>query len=179
MGFLLIYPPHPLPYKGRGIVGFMRQMIAILATGFGVGLSPVAPGTCGAAVGLGLYWLLRGLPPMAYAAAVIASIALAAWASDGASRMWNEEDPRRVVIDEIAGILVALAFHPPTLLNALLGFALFRIFDIAKPWPIRWIERRLPGGVGIVADDVAAGIYASAALWALAASLTLVGIELR
>ena len=143
----------------------MRHLITFLATGCYVGNIPLAPGTWGTFVGLAFFWLVRGLPVPAYVAMVVAFIALAVWVSTHAQQIFEETDPQRVVIDEIAGFLVTMAFHRPDLSTAIGGVILFRIFDIIKPPPIRWIERRFADGRGVVFDDVAAGIYANAALW--------------
>ena len=125
----------------------------------------MAPGTWGTAVGVGIYWLIRYLPTPAYVVTVIAFIFFAIWVSTRAQAVFGETDPQRVVIDEVAGYLVTMAFHAPTLAVALGGFVLFRIFDITKPPPVRWMERRFSDGRGVVLDDVFAGIYANAALW--------------
>ena len=91
--------------------------------------------------------------------------------------MFGETDPQRVVIDEVAGYLVTMAFHAPTLAVALGGFVLFRIFDITKPPPVRWMERRFSDGRGVVLDDVFAGIYANAALWLCGLIIPSLGIK--
>lgn len=143
----------------------MRHLITFFATGCYAGKLPLAPGTWGTVVGFALYWSLRHLPAPAYAVAVLAFIAFAVWISTHAQAIFEEGDPPQVVIDEIAGFLVTMAFHPIGLSTAIGGFILFRIFDTVKPPPIRWIERRFADGRGVVFDDVAAGIYASAALW--------------
>lgn len=143
----------------------MKIFIKIFATGLGAGYSPVAPGTMGAVVGLGLYWLLSPLPDIVYVPTIIAFIFLAVWVSARACVIFGEEDPSRVTIDEIAGILVTFAFHSFSWMALIIGFVLFRIFDIAKPFPVRWAERKFPGGWGVVMDDVMAGIYANVALW--------------
>ncbi|MFH0798603.1 MAG: phosphatidylglycerophosphatase A [Pseudomonadota bacterium] len=155
----------------------MNRIITFFATGCYAGNIPVAPGTWGTVVGLALYWLIRTLPAPAYGATVVAFIAFAVWISDQASRIFGEEDPQQVVIDEIAGILVTLAFLHPSLKVAMAGFVLFRLFDITKPPPIRWIERRFAGGLGIVFDDVAAGVYANIMLRLLVFLLPMAGIK--
>ena len=155
----------------------MKRFVNCVATGCYVGYLPLAPGTWGTVVGVGLYWLLRGLPPAAYAAMVIAFIVFAIWASTAAQGHFEEVDPREIVIDEIAGFLVTMAFHRPSVACVVTGFILFRIFDITKPPPIRWIERRFSDGRGIVLDDVAAGIYANIALWAFEIIVPMFGVK--
>ena len=135
----------------------------LLATGFGSGHSPVAPGTAGSAVGLLLFWPLASLPVPWQIAACAVVFVVGAWASTHLAREVGRKDPGLAVVDEIVGMwvtLVGLPFGPTT---ALLGFVLFRVMDVVKPWPARDLER-LPEGWGIMADDVAAGVYAHLAL---------------
>ena len=140
----------------------MRTLAKVLATFFGLGLAPVLPGTVASAASTLLFvFLLRGLsgPPYVLLVVVLffAGVAVSKIAADELGR----PDPGRVVIDEVCGQLIALAFLPPGWVPAGLAFALFRFFDIIKPWPIRGLER-LPGGWGIMADDVGAGLAAAA-----------------
>lgn len=142
----------------------LRHPAGWLATGLGAGLAPTAPGTAGTAVAL-LPWLwLRGLPWPTYLLALVLAFALGVWAADWAIRRLGREDPGAVVIDEFVGLWIALAAAPPGWPWALAGFALFRLFDIGKPWPVSWADRRLKGGFGAMADDALAGLYALAAL---------------
>lgn len=143
----------------------MSRFFTFFATGCYVGFVPLAPGTWGAVVGVALYWTIRYLPLPSYVAAVVAFTVFAIWVSNYAQQIFDESDPPRVVIDEIAGYLVTMAFHSVAISIAIGGFILFRIFDISKPPPIRWIEHRFADGRGIVLDDVMAGVYANAALW--------------
>ncbi len=138
----------------------------LLATGFGAGYIPKAPGTAGAAEGCLLFLLLSPLPaPLYYAATVLVTI-VAIWSSGLAEKALGVKDPPQVVIDEIAGQLIALAAAPCQWPYVLAGFALFRLFDIVKPWPVNRINDGVPGGAGIVLDDVAAGLYAGIILQA-------------
>jgi phosphatidylglycerophosphatase A len=142
---------------------------ALLATWFGAGLLPKAPGTWGslAAIpfGLALSWL--GGPWLLLAAA--AAIFLAGiWAGGRYAEERGIADPSAVVIDEVAGQWIALA---PALLNPwliALAFLAFRVFDIVKPWPVGWLDRELKGGLGIMADDVLAGVYGAVVVWGVA-----------
>ena len=124
-----------------------------------VGYSPLAPGTVGSALGCALLYLFPAV--LAHPAFVIA-LALAATFVINSMELPNK-DPRFVVIDEVAGMCLTMIGQPVTALSLLKGFILFRLFDILKPFPVRRIER-LPRGWGIVADDLAAGIYANVAL---------------
>lgn len=135
----------------------------LLATGFGSGYSPVAPGTAGSAVGLLLFWPLASVAVTGQIAACAAGFAIGVWASGRLARELGRKDPGLAVIDEVVGMWVTLVGLPFGLRTALLGFVLFRVMDVVKPWPARELER-LPGGWGIMADDVAAGVYAGLAL---------------
>ena len=155
----------------------MRRFVTFFATGCYAGKIPIAPGTWGTFVGLAFYWLVRNLPLPAYLAMTVAFIAFAVWVSTAAQRIFEETDPQQVVIDEIAGYLVTMAFHPTDFSTAICGVILFRIFDIVKPPPIRWMERRFSDGRGVVFDDVLAGFYANAALWLFALLMPSLGVR--
>lgn len=133
-----------------------------LATALGAGYAPVAPGTWGSAVGL-LLWLALPSTPWVQALVIIAVVAAGVWSGGVAERHFGRVDPGQVVIDEVAGMLVTLFLNPVGWLGAAGGFLLFRVADILKPFPARRLER-LHGGLGIMADDVMAGIYANVAL---------------
>lgn len=143
----------------------MKYLIDLFATGLYAGKIPLAPGTWGTAVGVLFYWAIRGLPDHAYVATTVVFILFAVWVSNLAQGIYKQRDPQKVVIDEIAGFLVTMAFHKPLISTVVCAFVLFRIFDIVKPWPARWAERHFSDGRGIVFDDVFAGVYANAALW--------------
>jgi phosphatidylglycerophosphatase A len=137
-----------------------RALLAV-ATGLGSGYAPVASGTAGSLVGLALAWPLQTLLPLwGYVAAAAAVSALGVVASGRAETLFGAKDPGRIVIDEIAGMLVTLIGVPPDWPLLAAGFLLFRTFDILKPFPCRWAERRLPGGFGVMGDDLLAGAYA-------------------
>jgi phosphatidylglycerophosphatase A len=141
-----------------------------IACGFGSGLSPVAPGTAGSLVALLPWFALRELPLPWFVVALIAAFALGVWACDWVVRTLKIADPDAVVWDEFVGQWIALAPLPFLSRDAwwiLCGFILFRIFDIAKPWPVSWADRRIPGGLGVMLDDIFAGVYAALALLAL------------
>lgn len=142
----------------------MRTPAAVLATFFGVGLAPVAPGTAASAVAALAYALaLSGLPRPAYVLLVAALIAAGTAAAGRYAAALGRPDPGRIVVDEVCGQLVALAFLPGEWTTVAASFALFRFFDILKPWPIRKLEK-LAGGPGIMADDIGAGLAAAAAV---------------
>ena len=132
-----------------------------LSTWFGCGLAPVARGTVGSLAALPLAALamwLGGSVTLATIAAVILAIGI--WSTGIYARAAGIIDPDEAVIDEVAGQCLTLAVVPLAPLPYLIGFLLFRFFDVAKPFPIRWLEHRLPGGWGIMLDDIGAAIYA-------------------
>ena len=134
------------------------RAIVFLATGFGCGWIPKAPGTFGSLLGLPLgLWVSRYPLPYALVGVGLFCVAAVLIAHRAAILMANS-DPGPVVIDEIAGILTACAGLKLSIFGGLAVFGLFRLFDILKPFPVGWLDRRLKGGFGIVADDVAAGI---------------------
>lgn len=142
------------------------RLALAVATCFGVGRAPIAPGTAGSVPGVLLaYGLASAAGPWAVAAGLVAVAAVGTWAADVASRVLGHSDPRPVVVDEVAGQMLTLLFLPPTWQVLVLGFLLFRVFDILKPFPVGALER-LPGGAGIMADDLAAGIYGNLLLQA-------------
>jgi phosphatidylglycerophosphatase A len=141
-----------------------------LACGFGSGLAPVAQGTFGSLAALLPWLLLRELPLWIYLVVLLAGFAIGVWACGVAGRALGVDDHRSLVWDEFIGQWVALI---PLLLPSLrpsaglpwwqlvLGFALFRLFDVWKPWPIRWLDRRVKGGMGVMIDDLLAGVFAA------------------
>jgi phosphatidylglycerophosphatase A len=138
----------------------MRIFVLALATGGGSGYAPVASGTVGSAVGLALWLALARLSPAGYALACVGVVLVGIWAAGRAEILLGRHDDGRITIDEIAGMLVSLAWLPARPEVAGLGFVLFRIFDIWKPFPARRAEG-LPGGLGVMADDLVAGAYAN------------------
>jgi phosphatidylglycerophosphatase A len=134
-----------------------------VATAFGSGYSPFAPGTAGSAVGVLLFWPMAGWRWPWQVAACLALLLVGALAATRVAESVGSKDPGIVVVDEVLGQWVTFLALPFTPATAVLGFLLFRAMDIVKPWPARDLER-LPGGWGIMADDVAAGVYAHLAL---------------
>ena len=130
-----------------------------LSLGFGCGLSPIAPGTIGTLPGVIIYLLIMDLNVLFYLAITLAIIGIGIAVSEYTSEALGGGDHRAIVIDEIAGFLIACISLPASWLYLLLAFILFRIFDITKPWPISFADRHIKGGAGIVGDDLLAGIY--------------------
>lgn len=149
----------------------MTRLAVFLATVAYVGYFPIAPGTVGSAAGLVVYILVWWTQaPAVEAGLILLVFAIGVWAGTTAERYFGGIDPGPVVIDEVLGMLVTLAFIPVGISGALAGFLLFRVFDIVKPFPAGRLER-LQGGFGVMADDAMAAVYANLSLrlliWAL------------
>jgi len=142
----------------------MDRVLMFIATGAGSGYLPKAPGTWGSLVGVLLWLPLSRLEIIPYLAVVAGLFVLGVIGAGAAEKILDRPDPSIVVIDEIVGQLIALCFLPPHPAAPLAAFLLFRFFDILKPFPVGWIDRHLHGGLGIMLDDVVAGIYALLAL---------------
>jgi len=146
----------------------------IIATAGGAGYSPLAPGTAGTAVAVPLAWLASPLPWWQFLAITAAVIAVGIWAASVADRSWGTHDSGRIVIDEVAGYFVTVALIDRSDWRLLvIGFFVFRAFDIIKPPPVRWIDRNVGGGTGVVLDDVVAGIQGAAVMVAATSWLPL------
>jgi phosphatidylglycerophosphatase A len=139
----------------------MDKLFMFIATGAYSGYLPKAPGTWGSLVGV-LLWLLglHKLDPRTYGMMLTGILLIGTIAAGAAEKIVDRGDPGLVVIDEILGQLIALALVPWHPLAALAGFVLFRFFDILKPFPVSWFDQRIHGGLGIMLDDVMAGVYA-------------------
>jgi phosphatidylglycerophosphatase A len=144
----------------------VRTLAIVLATVGGVGYVPVAPGTAGSLAALPLLPLLASLrdrSPLGGWLAVAVVLAVAMWAAGRADEIFPGHDHGRIVVDELAGMVVAGLFVPGTWAAAVLVFVSFRLFDVVKPWPANVIDRRVPWGIGVVGDDLVAAVYAGVA----------------
>jgi len=139
----------------------MKKFVLFFATGFGSGYIPIMPGTCGSLVGVGLFWLLKDLHAAPYLVTIATFTVFACWVAGQADLVMGTKDNQKIVIDEIVGIFVTMALVPVSWKSLLAGFVLFRIFDIWKPFPVRLLQDKVPGGWGVVGDDVMAGVYAN------------------
>ncbi|MEN6321283.1 MAG: phosphatidylglycerophosphatase A [Syntrophaceae bacterium] len=144
----------------RGVFLF-EKLIKFIATGFCSGLVPFGPGTAGTLVGIPIYLLLARLSWIHYFVIVVVLTGVACYVSREAERLLNEKDSPSIVIDEIVGLQWTMFLVSPTVLHVFAGFFLFRFFDIMKIFPTGYFQRRLPGGYGIVMDDVVAGMYSN------------------
>ena len=141
----------------------MKKLVALpLASALGVGYVPFAPGTFGSLVGVLLWWLLPQSAAI-QGAAIAALFVVGSWSGTVAEEHFGRTDPGQVVIDEVMGMLITLFLNPVGWLGAIVAFFLFRIADIIKPFPANRLER-LPGGIGVMADDAMAAVYANLAL---------------
>jgi phosphatidylglycerophosphatase A len=148
----------------------------LIATGFGVGRLPLAPGTWGSLAALPVAWAIAwlfGWRGLLVAAAVL--FAIGWWSAALASRASGIEDDGAIVVDEVVGQWLALVVAPRAIAAYLVAFVLFRVFDIAKPWPAHWLDQQVRGGLGVMADDVVAGLYAAIALLLILWILSLLG----
>ena len=138
----------------------LKDPVVFVALGFGSGLSPWAPGTAGTLIAIPLYLFISTFDSAIYLAITALVSLLGIWVCAYTSSKLNIHDHPSIVIDEIAGYFITMILAPTGLIWVLLGFVLFRIFDILKPWPISWIDKNVRGGLGIMLDDVVAGFAA-------------------
>ena len=148
----------------------MRSPTLALACGFGAGLSPFAPGTVGTLIALPCWWFLSGLGLFFNLAIVACAFALGVWVCARAAVTLGQHDPAAIVIDEIVGYLLVLTLVPGELWAVCLSFVLFRALDVLKPWPIGWVDRHVRGGLGIMLDDLVAGLLTALLVIAVSAS---------
>ena len=136
------------------------DVVMFLATGFYIGNIPFAPGSFGSLLGLPFSFALTGISLAPAVLCTLLFIFFAIYIADVAEKILKQNDPGCIVIDEIAGMMVTLTGLPFNPITVVIGFILFRILDILKPFPIRYLDKRIPGGLGVVADDLAAGVIA-------------------
>ncbi|MFP3982959.1 MAG: phosphatidylglycerophosphatase A [Desulfurivibrionaceae bacterium] len=137
----------------------MPRLIMLIATGFYTGYLPKAPGTWGTLLAFPVHLLISPLPSAIYTTTLFIIFCVAVFTAGAAEKILDSKDPGIIVIDEIIGMLIALICVPASPAAWLAVFILFRFFDIVKPFPVNWLDKRLNGGLAIVMDDVAAGGY--------------------
>lgn len=137
------------------------HLALFLATGLGCGYSPVAPGTAGSLLAVLIYLLLSllAVPLLIYIAICLLVTVVGCFVAERAGRHFGVVDAQQIVIDEVAGLLISMTATDLSFRSLILGFTLFRIFDIFKPWPASYFDSTAQGGFGVVMDDVAAGVY--------------------
>ncbi len=140
-------------------VSVWRNPIHFIAFGLGAGASPYAPGTMGTLLAVPLVWLMSGMPVIGYLLVTFLLYAAGVWVSARTSNDMGVHDHSGIVIDEMVGYLITMILVPVNIWTVTVGFLVFRFFDIVKPWPIRWLDKRVKGGTGIMIDDVLAGIF--------------------
>ena len=145
--------------------------LRLVAVGFGSGLVPRVPGTAGTLAAVPIFVLIGEMPTWAYVTVVLIAVALGIWACQHTTEFLQVHDHPVVVCDEIVGFLIGMTGSPVDVSWIVAGFVVFRFFDIVKPWPINWMDRRVPGGLGVMVDDVVAGLYTALLLQALAVVL--------
>jgi phosphatidylglycerophosphatase A len=143
----------------------LKQPIHLLAFGFGAGLAPIAPGTFGTAIAIPIVLVLQHFGSLAHAIFAVAALLVGIYICGESARRMEVHDHPGIVWDEITGYTVTMLAAPPHWGWLLGGFVLFRFFDIVKPWPIREADHSLRGGLGIMLDDVIAGVFAAAILF--------------
>ena len=145
-----------------------KHPVHLLAVGFGTGLVPKAPGTVGTLVGVAFYLILQHLTLPVYGFTVLVLFVLGIWICQVAETDLGVKDHPAIVWDEIVGYMITMFAAPEGWLWVVIGFGLFRLFDIWKPWPISWVERKTSGGLGVMLDDVIAGMMSCVILQWLA-----------
>jgi phosphatidylglycerophosphatase A len=145
----------------------LKDPIVLIAVGFGSGLTPKAPGTAGTLIAIPLFLLMRPMPLISYLLITTSLFIAGIWICTYTAEKLGVHDHPSIVIDEVVGYLITMTAAPEGWLVILVGFILFRLLDAVKPWPISWLDRSISGGMGIMVDDVAAGIVALAILQGL------------
>ncbi|MCX8617951.1 phosphatidylglycerophosphatase A [Gilliamella sp. B2923] len=147
----------------------LTNPIHFLAVGLGSGLSPIMPGTMGSLMAIPLWLLFWGLQPALYWVFILVAFVFGCYLCQKTSDDTHTHDSGHIVWDEFVGMWITLYFIPQfSILWVTIAFVAFRLFDMAKPWPIRWFDKRVPGGFGIMVDDVIAAIFSSITVWVLA-----------
>lgn len=137
----------------------LNRLKLIIATGFGTGYAPVASGTFGTLVGILVVGLISAVNPLVYMALTVALLWVGIKCSDYAETYFQKSDAGEIVIDEIVGYMVTMYLVPVSIKSLIIGFFVFRVMDIVKPWPAKQIDQGNMGGLGVMLDDVAAGIW--------------------
>ncbi|QDY41195.1 phosphatidylglycerophosphatase A [Candidatus Pantoea soli] len=146
----------------------LRNPWHLLATGFGSGLSPIMPGTAGSVAAIPFWWLMTSLPLQIYTLLVLVGISVGVYLCHRTARDMGVHDHGSIVWDEFIGMWITLMAIPAMSWQwVLAGFVIFRLFDMWKPWPIRWFDRNVHGGMGIMVDDIIAGVISAGILYGL------------
>lgn len=138
-----------------------------ISTGFGMGRAPVAPGTFGTLIGIPIVYYMQNLNLIQYGLLTAFLLLLGIWAANEYGKHLNEHDHSSIVWDEVVGYIITMFAVPATLTTLVIGFVVFRFFDIIKPWPIYVLDKKLKGGLGVMLDDVVAGLFGAVAMMAI------------
>jgi phosphatidylglycerophosphatase A len=159
------FPTEPDLPEGLLPPGFLRDPVHLLAFGFGSGAMPRAPGTWGSLAAIPIWYTFAWLPQPIYWAIVAVAFIVGVWLCGKTADDLKVHDHGGIVWDEFVGMWIALGLFPENIAGVLLAFVMFRLFDVVKPWPINWLDERLPGGFGIMVDDVVAAVMALVCLY--------------
>ncbi|MEY4616208.1 MAG: hypothetical protein RJB66_1168 [Pseudomonadota bacterium] len=154
-------------------------MLLKIATMFGIGKAPKAPGTWGSLATLPICFVLMKMGPLVYMAVSLGLAILAIVAAEHYERQSAHHDSKEIVIDECVGMLITMTWLPLTWQSFVLGFLLFRFFDILKPFPVSYFDRKVPGGFGVVADDIVAGIMGNVILQIILHHTAWLGVQIQ
>ena len=138
----------------------LKRPVVLFASGFGAGCAPIAPGTAGTMVAIPFVYLIQMLGLEVFIAVTVAISLIGIGICGQAAKNLGTHDHPGIVFDEIAGYFITMIAAPSGWVWIVIGFVLFRLFDILKPWPISWLDRRIGGGLGIMLDDIVAGVFA-------------------
>lgn len=156
----------------------MRGLLHLIATFFGIGKVKIMPGTFGTLATIPLFIILSGLGPYFYMGFVVLLIPIGIIAADAFQKDHGGHDRQEIVVDEVIGYLITMTWLPMNWRSVLVGFILFRILDIWKPFPIGYLDKKIQGGLGVIADDVAAGLIANVALQIVLVKTDWLGVQL-
>ncbi len=144
----------------------LRDPAVLVASGFGAGLAPSAPGTFGTLLAIPFWWMLAGSGTIIYLALAATGFIGGVWICNRAAAVLEKHDDPAIVIDEVVGYFAAMVVVPREVHWVVVSFFVFRMFDILKPWPISWIDRTVRGGLGVMLDDLVAGLFTTAVVLA-------------
>ncbi len=161
--------PQPSPLTAG--LPLPQRLTLLLSSCGGLGHLPLAPGTWGSLAGLPLWWAMAGLPAATQALGVLLLTVASIGVCARAEQIYGAHDVQRIVLDEVVGMLTCALWLPFAWPQVVLAFALFRLLDAAKPWPIGWVDRRVRGGAGVVLDDSLAGAIGCAIMHAMTFAL--------
>ncbi len=156
----------------------IKKILLLIATFFNIGRISKAPGTVATAATIPIWWALAQAGPLVYMGVTILLIPIGIFAAEAYNAQSAEHDPQEIVIDEVVGFLITMTWLPLTWQSVVLGFIIFRFLDIVKPPPIRQLDQRIKGGLGVMIDDIAAGIIGSLCLQLIYTQTSWLGVQI-